>query len=527
MSWTIRRRLAIAAALAACTGSEVCAQDEQADQNRFDIWEYRVLGNSVLPAVRIEEVMYQRLGPAKTFDDVEAARAALEQVYRGAGYSTVFVDIPEQSVAQGIVRLQVTEGRLDRIRVTGAKYFSNRDIRSLAPSLKRGEVPYFPAVQADLNELNRMSRDMKVVPVLRAGRTPGTVDVELKIDDELPAHGSLEVNNRYTADTSETRASLNLSYDNLFQRQHSLSLQYQTAPQEPDEARVVAATYALPAWDTGHFASLYAVDTNSEVATVGTLSVLGNGRIYGARYTIPLPAHESYFHTLTLGGDFKDFDEDVLLTEEERLQTPIQYAGWSLSYGAQVPTEHTLNSFNVAANFGLRGLANAPEEFENKRFKAKANFFYLRANAMHERRWLFGTQLALRLAGQFTTEPLISNEQFGIGGADSVRGYLESAELGDLGIAGSLQWRTPSLGEWLGSRTAGLNAFVFVDAGSVAVIDALPGQASRVDLSSWGSGLRFAAWGLQADLDWAYPLNGTDNTERGDSRIHFRVSYGF
>src|SRR5262245_1844001 len=95
------------------------AQDNE--PTRFDVFEYRVLGNKVLPQVEVEKAVYPHLGPNKSLQDVEAAKTALEQAYKTAGYGTVFVDIPVQDVDRGIVRLQVTEGRLDRIRVQGAR----------------------------------------------------------------------------------------------------------------------------------------------------------------------------------------------------------------------------------------------------------------------------------------------------------------------------------------------------------------------------------------------------------------------
>src|SRR4029077_11587293 len=75
----------------------------------FPILEYRVLGNTVLDTRRVERTVYPHLGPTRTLNDVQAARGELEKAYRDAGYSSVFVDIPEQSVESGIVRLKVTE----------------------------------------------------------------------------------------------------------------------------------------------------------------------------------------------------------------------------------------------------------------------------------------------------------------------------------------------------------------------------------------------------------------------------------
>jgi hemolysin activation/secretion protein len=548
-------RPAAAAMPAAGTADPDAAQVNTAAEEAapFDILEFRVLGNTRLQPLEIERLVYPLLGPGKSIADVERARDSLVQAYRDKGYGAVFVDIPEQDVVNGIVRLKVTEGRLDRVRITGARYFANGRIRESLGSLKSGDVLSFTDFQNDLATLNRASRDRRVAPVLRAGRTPGTVDMELKVEDTLPVHGSVDVNDRYTANTTRTRVGVNLSYDNLFQEFHSLSLQYQTAPEEPKDARVIAATYAMPLGGSGKSLALYAVDTNSDVAAIGTLSVLGAGRIYGARYIAPINVPgSSWFHSLVGGLDFKDFEERIRLTDATDV-SPIQYVNWSALYSASQRGERTNSSFGLSANFGIRHLANSggpppfappansedppfftPGEFGYKRSGASPNYFYLRGNVSHDRALFFGTRLAVRLSGQFTTEPLISNEQFSLGGAETVRGYLESTTLGDTGLAASLEIHTPNLARWQAIGPAHLDVFAFYDAGLVGIIDPLRyedasrNQPSRVDLSSAGLGLRFSGFGgLDAALDWAYALEPTDDIARGDTRLHFQLTYGF
>ena len=86
-------------------------------QQHFDISEYRVLGNTVLKPVEIERLLYPLLGPSKTLSDVQAARAALEKLYHDQGYGATYVDIPPQDVTDGVVRLHVTEGRIERSEI--------------------------------------------------------------------------------------------------------------------------------------------------------------------------------------------------------------------------------------------------------------------------------------------------------------------------------------------------------------------------------------------------------------------------
>src|SRR5262249_43779166 len=109
--------------------------------------------------------------------------------------------------------------------------YSQGRILEKVPELAEGQVPHFPMLQRQLAAANRPA-DAKVTPVVRAGRVPGTTDIDLTVADKLPLHGSLELNNRRSPNTKPLRLVGSLRYDNLLQRDHSLTFQFQTAPQE-------------------------------------------------------------------------------------------------------------------------------------------------------------------------------------------------------------------------------------------------------------------------------------------------------
>lgn len=522
-------RSALALSALALLSPAFAAEEEQ--QAAFDVLEYRVLGNTLLPVPNIERAVYPFLGPNKTFTDVESARQSLEQIYRDAGYGTVFVDVPEQAVDSGIVRIRVTEGKLDRVRVTGARYYSNGRIRAALPALTQGQVPNLPDAQAQLASLNRLTADRSVVPILKAGRTPGTVDVELKVKDELPLHASVELSDRYTANTSRLRLNASIGYDNLFQRDQSFTLQFQTSPQDQDDVRAFVGSYVfrVPSWENMTFAA-YAVDSQSDVAAVaavGTLNVIGSGNIFGMRAIRTLPDAFGYTHNFTLGVDYKDFLEDILLVDNQ-LSTPIAYFTWSSAYTGTLRTERTMTSFNLGANFGVRNFGNSAAEFESKRFKGSPNFFYLRAGAQQLRQLPWRMQIFGRIGGQFAQSPLVSNEQFAIGGADTVRGYLESTALGDYGFSSTVELRNDWLSVPLKLAPSSAYFFVFYDAGVVSILDPLPEQQSTFDLASWGVGLRIGGWhGLDVGLDYARAAARLGTISPGDSRAHFIIRYAF
>lgn len=503
------------------------AATQPAKQHRFDIWEIQVEGSTLLDRVLIERTVYPFLGPAKSIDDVEAARQSLEVFYRDSGYATVVVDIPEQDVSQGIVKLNVIEGKVDRVRVAGSRYFSLGRIVEAVPALVPGQVPNVPALQEQLKELNLASADRSVTPVFRPGRTPGTVEVELRVKDELPLHGDVELNDRYSRDTTRLRAAASLRYANLWQREHSASLMFQTAPENTDDVQVLAGTYVIPL-GAGNVLAAYLVDSKSNVATAGDLAVLGNGNILGARYIRTLDTAGGYFHTATFGLDYKNFEEDVVLLDGPGFNTPIDYVNFLSQYrGIWNSGTGTKLTGGLSANFGLRGLGNTEDEFENKRFQARPNYIYAGAFGEVRRDFTNGIQLQAVVDGQLADSPLVSNEQYGIGGAESVRGYYESQALGDDGVIASIELRSPSYAKQI-PQLRELRLLTFADAGKLRVQQALPGQVDSYELYSAGLGFRLQAdKGFDASFDWAWPLRDAADVEQGDSRGHFRLHYGF
>ena len=501
------------------------AEEQQATkpaQAHFDVREYRVQDNTLLQKRDIERTLYPLLGINKTAQDVEAARQALSHAYSKAGYGTVLVVIPPQDVANGIVYLQVIEGRVEHTYVTGAQYFSPSRIRDKLPALAENNVLYLPSLQTQLAAINGVSQDRVVTPVLRPGRTPGTVDVELKVRDHLPLHGSLALNNRYTLNTTHQRLEASLSYDNLWQREHSLSLQYQTSPENTSEVQVSAATYVWRPGDGNSVMALYGVHSDSDVATVGAMSVIGKGDIVGLRFIQPV---SDGGQRITLGADYKDF-KDSILQGADSFVTPINYLQFSAQYSGRWQAE-SITDASVSANWGLRGIVNDQGKFAAKRYNAEANYFYVKAELEHQRSLWKAARLRADIKGQWSESPLISNEQFGAGGVESVRGYVESERLGDTAVQINLELHTAS---WITSGKRGvqdLHGMLFVDAAQLNVKDALPRQESHYDISGAGLGVHAQAWGGEMLMDVAWPFASAVDTRSGDPRVHFSVGYRF
>jgi len=500
------------------------AAGQAAAGQTFDVLEYRVLGNSVLPARDIEGVLYPLLGTAKTLKDVEDARKALEDLYHRKGYGTAFVDIPPQTVHEGIVRLHVTEGTLEKRTIGGARYFAERDVIAQLPASEPGHVLELAKLQDELTAVNRETPDRQVVPVLKAGSQPGTVDLALNVDDRLPLHGSLELNNQATLDTHELRGIASLSYDDLFGRLDSLALQYQFSPQDFSQVRVLALNYAMHPVD-GLQPSLSYINSNSNVPIAGTFGVAGIGEIVSGKLAYAIPATGATLQSVSFGADYKHFRNTINQNATTALATPITYLNLDATYAFASHNDWVTATFTASANAGARHLVSSETEFANDRFQGRANYFDVHADLATLWRLPGGFGLKLRAAGQGAEEPLIANEDFSLAGIDGVRGYLEAEELVDSGIKGTAQLISPP---WKRSDRTLLDVYIFYDAGRGRVYAALPGQLPVIELRSYGAGLDLLpGQKLTGSLSWARVVDTASVTQAGDSRVLFLVRGSF
>jgi hemolysin activation/secretion protein len=510
--------------------------------NRFDIDDFAVQGANTLPEIDLEEAIYPYLGPNKTADDVEKARAALEKAYHDKGFVTVSVAVPEQDSGKGVVILKVSELKVGRLRVKKSRYFDIDKIARGAPSLKEGTVPNYGDVTRDIAALNQWP-DRRVTPVLRAGVTPGTVDVDLNVDDKPPLHANVELNNRQSPFTTALRLTATAHYDDLWQLGHSFTFTYQVAPQRPSDAEVFSASYLARIPDLDWLNLLvYAVKSNSDVASVGGADILGPGEIFGTRAIFTLPARENFFQTISVGPDFKHFDQTISqhdsVSSGANGSTPITYTPLAATYAATFQTDKFTTQLDASVTYNLRPLSDDPAAFDKKRLDASPGFSHVNADIAHTQELDGGFQLYGKLQGQLADGPLVVNEQISIGGLDTVRGYLETEALGDNGAFGNLELRSPDMGDWLQKhmkdetgqgppRFTTFNEwrlFVFADAGIASVLHALPEQQSQFDLWSYGVGTRFKFFdGFNGMVAYSVPMISQTYTMARNPRVDFRL----
>ena len=112
--------------------------EEQVVVPRFTIKQFVVEGDTLLGAARIATLVKPFTGPERDFGDVQQAIEALEKAYRGMGYNSVAVILPEQELKGGNILIKVIESKIMNISIEGNRHFSTANIEAGFPTLEKG-----------------------------------------------------------------------------------------------------------------------------------------------------------------------------------------------------------------------------------------------------------------------------------------------------------------------------------------------------------------------------------------------------
>ena len=536
-----RKRLACAAGLLAAlsVAPHVLAQapvDPGAVQTpvelRFDIARYRVDGNTLLPAEEVERIVSAYTGKGRDFGDVQRALEALQEAYRERGYSAVQVYLPEQELARGEVLLRVVEARVSKLDVRGNKFYDETNIRRSLPALTEGSTPNANAVAKNLKLANENPGKQTNV-TLRAGAKEGEVEARVDVVDENPNKWFLTLDNTGTPQTGYHRFGVGYQNANIANADHALTLQYVTSVEKPSQVGIYSIGYHLPLYGQGasmDFVAGYSdVDAGSTTTPSGPLSFSGRGGIVGARYNWHLDHHAGYDHKVIFGLDHRMYRNACSVGAFGAAGCGAAAATFNLT-PVSVTYAGTLTQSTgrlglqagVSTNLG-GGSKGDSAALSNARAGADSHYWVARAGIDWAQALPGDWQVRTRLDMQYADEVLVPPEQFGIGGANSVRGFLEREVANDRGHSGTLELYTPELAPKLGMKDWNARLLAFYDFGRISRVNPLPGEQVREGIASAGVGLRVAlqkTFSLRFDLAQILEPGGT--RERG----HYRFAFG-
>jgi hemolysin activation/secretion protein len=245
--------LLVGAWLAACaltTTATAYAADTDNNTVHFDINRFDIHGNTLLPQQSIDSLVAPFTGKHRDFSDVMGALEALENAYHARGYQLVRIDLPEQELDQGVIRLNVVQIKIGRVKIEGNKYFTDANIRHSLPDLNQWEVPNMTDISKSL-KLGNENPSKKTIMTMQTGAEDDTVDATLAVTDESTWTTSANFDNTGNKQTGKTHAGVVLLNANMFGMDDVLSLQYTTTVEKPSQVKVYGAGYHMPLYSLG------------------------------------------------------------------------------------------------------------------------------------------------------------------------------------------------------------------------------------------------------------------------------------
>ena len=505
-----------------------------------EVFEYEVIGNSLIPIVKIQELLKPYTGQ-QSLEGITAASIALQNLYVQAGYAGVITSVPEQTLSSGKVRINVLEGKLDQIVVQGNERFSNQNVKAGLPSLKVGFTPNL--VDLDTHTLMVNENPAKTVRVVfQPGLRVGQLDALVVTDEQNPIQWAATADNTGSLSSGRYRGSLAFQHANVFDLDHVLNVRLNTSFSDPANSFAAGVGYRIPLYDKFASVDLLASYSNVKNRTTptaaGDLSFAGEGQAVGVRYNWHLPRFGKSKQKISAGLDWRQYRNTCSIGVFGSqgcgpAAASVEVHPVTLAYQLFDPGNYSA-SVQFASNVLAGGSLGQAQNFENSRPGAKPRYWMLSGGYQLVRSLENRSTLSWRANAQHSPHALISAEQFGIGGATTVRGFIERELVGDQGAATSVEWSTSllgalqSLGQSGGSRQ--LVGTAFLDAGVVNNQLGAVCQIGKTTCSIAGAGIGLTLsqdrrWSLKADL--ARALTAGTVTQRGDYRLHFLASLAF
>lgn len=501
------------------------AADPQDPIGQFEISGFDVRGNTLLSAQTVAEVVAPFAGKQRDFGHVQRALEALEAAYHARGFNVIQVALPEQELNQGVVVLQVVEARLATVKVSGSQSFDEANIRRSVPGLAEGKTPNIAEVSASLKLANE-NPAKKTTLQLQRGAADGEVDAVLKVSDERPWKIGATLDNTGNSSIGKTRMTVQYQHANVADLDHVASLQYSTTVEKPDQIAAYGIGYRIPLYALADSVDLYASYSNADFNLGGTsLQVTGKGTMFGGRYNHNLRRIGGYALSLSYGLDHKAYRSTL-----QGIQFgDVTVHPLSLAYSGNWTTNGAEAGFNLSAVRNIAGGSRGRRvDFEAARTGAEPDFRIFRYNAAYSRALPQDWQMRLALSGQFTPDALVAGEQFGIGGAASVRGFDERDVASDKGHLFNAEIYTPNFCAGIKSAVVQCRAVGFYDAGRVKSNSVQPGEVARASLASVGVGLRVGVdKNISLQMDYGHIVDSGIARLEGDERLHVRLGLSY
>jgi hemolysin activation/secretion protein len=491
---------------------------------------FEVVGSTVFSPEELARATAEFTKRPISLTEVYQARSKITDLYVQNGYITSGAYIPPQTIQSGVVKIQVVEGKLEDIQITGNRRLNANYVRSrlaIATSAPLNRQRLLEALQ--LLQLNPLIQNVSAE--LSAGSRSGVSLLEVKISEAKTFSSQIVLDNGRSPSVGSFRRGLRLNEANLLGLADALSLGYTNT----DGSNSFDASYTLPLNPRNGTLTLNYGTTSSNVIEPGftILDIESASRYYELTFRQPIVQTPTQEFALGLTASRRESDISWILDRErgERVPAPQLSPGSDEQGRTRVSALRFFQEWisrNSREVIALRSQFNLGIDVLNPTINQDlpdSRFFAWQGQAQWARLLAPETLFLLRLNTQLASTTLLPIEQIALGGQDSVRGYRQDYLLTDNATFVSAEVQVPILR--LPQINSTLQVVPFVDFGvgwnSSGRENPDPNTLAAVGLGlRWSQGDRFTF-----RLDWGIPLVSVDSNDRTlqENGLYFSLFY--
>lgn len=505
------------------------------DEQKILVKAFQIRGATIIDEPTLNAIIAPYQNKELTMSEIQAAADAITAAYREKGYLTSNAFIPAQDIKDGIVLIQITEGKTGAITITGNQNYSTEFIQGHIEKVRRDPSLKEQTLERALLILNDYP-SLNVNASLKAGTQPGTTDIAVTARDSYPISATVVYDNFGTETLSKHRMSLNIDAGNNIIDGDAIRLSGVTGLDRIDLNKLSYGRidYQAPIDYNGTKIGIYYANSLYEAGgDLAPLIIKGRANMAGIYITNPIIKTTDATLNIKLGFDYKDIYDYILYTQ--RSEDNIRTANIGITYDATDTLLSTSARNTLGINYyqGIRDIfgGTGKNDRNTSRYQADGQFSKYTINAARIQRLSNYDYIIIKGAGQFSKDPLFIAEQFSIGGAGSIRGYSSSAYSGDSGynITAELQISPIFSEQPIGSQRVGdtIKFAIFTDHGGVFRNKIQPGEAKDDYLTGIGAGIRlFYGKNFSVRLDYAVPYaNWEINGKNSETYLQTVVSF--
>ena len=467
-----------------------------------------------------------------TISMFEQVANTISRYYRQKGFFLARAYIPEQTVKDGIVRLDVIESFLDQVVFDGNKVYSDEQLREPLKQLLNK-----PIFKDDIEQALFTLDDypgVQLSSIFGPGSKPGSAAMLVKVRDEKSS-AFVSFDNYGSTFTGENRLRLHYDFNNLFGQADRFSFNL-LATMSPQNGLYGDISYSQPIinpkYRVGGGLSINQFEVGQELADLGITgeSTILNGFIsrqfvrsrsdnFAMAADLSLKnATSKVIDTVAAEDKLTVFRFDAIYAGVDRWLTPAQH---SASVSLSIGLADFLGSMDSNGD-GLSGRRGGSQQRAGGDF-TKLFVSYTRSQPLFELQ-----SLLFRFRAQFTSDLLTAIEQFSLGGPDTVRAYPVAEALVDEAMFTSVEWIAYASPEITQTWFNKLQLSVFYDYAKGSKNDPLVNEVPEVTLAGFGFSVQASPFNvINARVDLAFAAGGDKPSENQTLPFYFRLEYPF